>query len=101
MDPFAAKLPRALGPSSISLFFTNPANLICFLCFLAIIALVASVFHNAVFEIFEFFLADFALNAVFTEVSVSMEVILLHFEFSTNFMEHIAALHTGDSLIAE
>jgi len=74
------------------------ADLVGLFGFVAVYALITS-FHEHIIEIFQFLLADFALNAIFTEVLVSVNRILLNFKFSTNLMEHVFAFDARNSFI--
>ncbi len=101
VNPFTAKFTTTLGPSAVAFLLANMANLVGLLSFLTVDALVTAFFHQSVVEIFEFFFADFALNAILAKVPVPMKGVFLHFKFSTDLMKHVATLHARNSFIAQ
>lgn len=97
MNPFSTELSRTLCPSSISFFFADMTDFICLLCLVAITTLITT-FHKDIIKIFKLLLTYFTLYTVLTEVSITINRILLHFKFAAYLMKHITALHAGDAL---
>lgn len=99
VDPLPAELSLTLCPLPVPLFFANVTNLVLLFSRQALVALVTAILQNIVVLVFKFFLADLALDAVFAEIAIPVESVLLDFEFATNLVKHVKTLNAGNMFV--